>query len=179
MGSFGGAFKRIGQKIGTSIGAEYAKQGKSWDEVASMPSSGGGPAKNAIHSSVKTGYDNYMAKNKPAPVSASSSNMIQAPSVSDIGTTQEPTLTSGVQNPTADSTQFGNMTNGLGESKFGKNNVIQSQNGNTGLGTVGDSNNTNELNNNTEIVSNSLEMPKFGLGKIDNNYKIVGGTNLI
>ena len=78
-------FNRLGSKLGTSIGESYAKQGKSWDEVASMPSSGSGPGKDAMHSSVKTGYDNYMAKNKPAPVSTSRANMIQSPGGYDGG----------------------------------------------------------------------------------------------
>ena len=113
MGAIGNSFNRMGSGIGTDIGEGYAKQGKSWDEVASMPSSGSGPGKDAMHSSVKTGYDNYMAKNKPA--------MIQAPSVSDgglaastVGTTQQPTLMSDITNPVADSSVFGDRTNGSG-----------------------------------------------------------------
>ena len=85
MGKIGNVFNQMGSKIGTAIGEGYAKQGKSWDEVASMPSSGSGPGKDAMHSSVKTGYDNYMAKNKPAPVSTSSANMIQSPGGYDGG----------------------------------------------------------------------------------------------
>ena len=85
MGKIGNVFNQMGSKIGTAIGENYAKQGKSWDEVASMPSSGSGPGKDAMHSSVKTGYDNYMAKNKPAPVSTSSANMIQSPGGYDGG----------------------------------------------------------------------------------------------
>ena len=73
------------KEIGTAIGEGYAKQGKSWDEVANMPSSGSGPGKDVMYSSAKTAYDNYMTKNKLAPVSTSSANMIQSPSGSDGG----------------------------------------------------------------------------------------------
>ena len=50
-----------GNRLGTAIGEGYAKQGKSWDEVVNMPSSGSGLGKALINSSAKTGYDNYMA----------------------------------------------------------------------------------------------------------------------
>ena len=85
MGKIGNVFNRMGSKIGTAIGENYAKQGKSWDEVASMPSSGSGPGKDAMYSSAKTAYDNYMTKNKSAPVSTSSANMIQSPGGYDGG----------------------------------------------------------------------------------------------
>lgn len=64
--------------MGQKIGEGYAKQGKSWDEVVNMPSSGSGPGKAIIISSAKTGYDNYMTNNQPASVSTSSANMIQS-----------------------------------------------------------------------------------------------------
>ena len=57
MGLVSKTFDNIGQKIGEG----YAKQGKSWDEVVNMPSSGSGLGKAIINSSAKTGYDNYMA----------------------------------------------------------------------------------------------------------------------
>lgn len=57
MGLVSKMFDSIGQKIGEG----YAKQGKSWDEVVNMPSSGSGLGKALINSSAKTGYDNYMA----------------------------------------------------------------------------------------------------------------------
>ena len=117
MGLVSKMFDNIGQKIGEG----YAKQGKSWDEVVNMPSSGSGLGKALINSSAKTGYDNYMAKNNPAPVSTSSANMLQTPSVSGGGlaesgsnTYTQPTLMSGITNPVADSSVFGNRTNGSG-----------------------------------------------------------------
>ena len=73
------------KEIGAAIGEGYAKQGKSWDEIASMPSSGGGMMSDAISSSAKTGYDNYMTNNKPASASTSSANMIQSPGGSEGG----------------------------------------------------------------------------------------------
>lgn len=96
---FGNAFK----KMGTSIGQKRGFSGY-------------------VSSGVKTGYDNYMANNKPASVSTSSANMLQSPSVSEDGglaasaidTTPQQTLTSGIQNPVTNSTVFGNMVNGLG-----------------------------------------------------------------
>ena len=118
---FGNLFTKVGTSLGQKIGAGYAEQGKSWGEVARMPSSGGGMMRGAISSGVKTGYDNYMANNKPASVSPSGANMLQSPSVSEGGLAtlagglaHQPTLRSGEQNPTADSAQSGNLTNGLG-----------------------------------------------------------------
>ena len=118
---FGNMFKDLGTSLGQKIGAGYAEQGKSWGEVSSMPSSGEGMMSGSIRSGVKTGYDNYMANHKPASVSTSSANMLQTPSVSEGGlaaiaggSAHQPTLSSGEQNPTADSTQFGKLTNGLG-----------------------------------------------------------------
>ena len=58
MGLVSKMFDNIGQKIGEG----YAKQGKSWDEVVNMPSSGSGLGKAIINSSAKTGYDNYMTR---------------------------------------------------------------------------------------------------------------------
>ena len=57
MGLVSKTFDNLGQKIGEG----NAKQGKSWDEVVNMPSSGSGLGKALINSSAKTGYDNYMA----------------------------------------------------------------------------------------------------------------------
>ena len=74
-----------GNRLGTAIGEGYAKQGKSLDEIASMPSSGDGMMSDDIRSGAKTGYDNYMTSNKPASVSTSSANMIQSPGGSDGG----------------------------------------------------------------------------------------------
>lgn len=112
--SLGSSFKKLENSGAglSSIGEGYAKQGKSWDEVASMPSSGNSGLNKIILSGVKAGYDNYMSQNKPA-------NMIQSPgdsglAASAVGTTPQPTLTSVVQNPIEDSTQFGNMENGSG-----------------------------------------------------------------
>ena len=56
-----GLVKKTFDNLGQKIGEGYAKQGKSWDEVVNMPSSGSGLGKALINSSAKTGYDNYMA----------------------------------------------------------------------------------------------------------------------
>lgn len=71
------------------------------------------------------------------------------------------------------------QTNDSGINILRNNNGFQSQMNNNGLGMIETTDGVNGLNSNREIVDNALEMPKFGLGKINNNYKIVGGTNLI
>lgn len=86
----------------------------------------------------------------------------------------------GSENEMQNNNSFTNSTsNDFRVDIFDKNNGLQSQWDGAGLGMIDNSNNSNKLNNNTEIVENSLEMPKFGLGKINSNYKIVGGINLI
>ena len=85
MGKISNMINESGNRLGTAIGEGYAKQGKSWDEVVNMPSSGSGMMSDAIRSGTKTGYDNYMTNNKPASVSTSSANMIQSPGGSDGG----------------------------------------------------------------------------------------------
>lgn len=56
-----GLVSKVFDSVGQRIGEGYAEQGKSWDEVVNMPSSGSGLGKALINSSAKTGYDNYMA----------------------------------------------------------------------------------------------------------------------
>ena len=121
MGSLFRNTREAAQRAGISIGESYAKQGKSWEEIESMPSSGSGPFSGNLRSGVKTGYDNYMTNNKPASVSTSSANMIQSPggsagglAASVFGTAPQPTSAPGAQNPVADSTGFGSSANGLG-----------------------------------------------------------------
>ena len=140
MGALGDGFNRMGREIGAAIGEGYAKQGKSWDEVASMPSSGSGPGKDAMHSSVKTGYDNYMAQNKPVvdnsiPITSDPSSSLSGNGLA--ASALQPTLTSGVQNSVADSSVFGNMTNGLGENRFGARGLAASGNQQNGYQILG------------------------------------------
>ena len=61
------------------------------------------------------------AQTQQTPQEAPTSNMIQSPGGSEGGlaasavdTTPQPTLTSGIQNPVANSAMFGNRTNGSG-----------------------------------------------------------------
>ena len=144
------------KEIGTAIGEGYAKQGKSWDEVDSMPSSGSGPGKDAMYSSAKTAYDNYMTKNKPAPVSTSSANMIQSP---------------------------GGSYGGLAGSAVGTESMNANPMLNNGLGSLGQ-NNTNDTGI-SGFGNMSTAQKSNGLGNIvgynpqGNNYNIIGGVELV
>ena len=142
------------KEIGTAIGEGYAKQGKSWDEVESMPSSGSGPGKDAMYSSAKTAYDNYMTKNKPAPVSTSSENMIQSP---------------------------GGSYGGLAGSAVGAGS--QDRMLNNGLGSL-DQNNTGDIGLSSGLGNMFTAQKYNGLGNIGynprgNNYNIIGGVELV
>ena len=147
------------KEIGTAIGEGYAKQGKSWDEVESMPSSGSGPGKDAMYSSAKTAYDNYMTKNKLAPVSTSSANMIQSPGGSDGG------LAGSAVGGSAKSMNANPMLNN-GLDSLGQNNTggigLSS-----GLGNMFTTQNYNGLGN---II---------GYNPQRNNYNIIGGVELV
>ena len=128
-------------KAGTAIGEHYAKQGTSWDEVQKLPSSGGFGS-GYMSGFAKTGYDNYMAQQAPA---STPSNMIQKSgtigesglAASGIDQVAQPTLTSGIQNSAADSNMFGNMTNGLGENRFGAVGLAASGNQQNGYQILG------------------------------------------
>lgn len=142
------------KEIGTAIGEGYAKQGKSWDEIESMPSSGSGPGKDAMYSSAKTAYDNYMTKNKSAPVSMSSANMIQSPAGS-----------------------YG----GLVGSAVGSGN--QDRMFNNSLDSLGQ-NNTGDIGLSSGLGNMSTAQKYNGLGNIEynprgNNYNIIGGVELV
>ena len=142
------------KEIGTAIGEGYAKQGKSWDEVESMPSSGSGPGKDAMYSSAKTAYDNYMTKNKPAPVSTSSANMIQSP---------------------------GGSYGGLAGSAVGAGS--QDRMLNNSLGSL-DQNNTGGIGLSSGLDNMFTAQKYNGLGNIrynpqGNNYNIIGGVELV
>ena len=143
------------KEIGTAIGEGYAKQGKSWDDVDSMPSSGSGPGKDAMYSSAKTAYDNYMTKNKSAPVSTSSANMIQSP---------------------------GGSYGGLAGSAVGTESMNANPMLNNGLGSLGQ-NNTNDTGI-SGFGNMSTAQKSNGLGNIwdnpqGNNYNIIGGVELV
>ncbi len=142
------------KEMGTAIGESYAKQGKSWDEVESMPSSGSGPGKDAMYSSAKTAYDNYMTKNKPAPVSTSSANMIQSP---------------------------GGSYGGLAGSAVGSGS--QDRMLNNSLGSL-DQNNTGGIGLSSGLGNMFTAQKYNGLGNIGynprgNNYNIIGGVELV
>ena len=153
MDVLGNKFK----EIGAAIGEGYAKQGKSWDEIESMPSSGSGPGRDAMYSSAKTAYDNYMTKNKPAPVSTSSANMIESP---------------------------GGSYGGLAGSAVGAESMNANPMLNNSLGSL-DQNNTGGIGLSSGL-GNTLTTQKYnGLGNIvgynpqGNNYDIIGGVKLV
>ena len=163
---FGKLLNIAGNNLGQKIGEGYAKQGKSWDEISSMPSSGSGFMSDAISSGAKTGYDNYMSNNRSNSNTGSASNMIQSPggsgsglAASAVGTAQQPTFTPGVQNPAADSAQFGNRTNGLGVMV----NSMGFSNGQQGL------------------ASSGINQPwsPYGVPNGTNEYSIMDGVKLI
>ena len=197
-------FKEIGQRIGEG----YAKQGKSWDEVESMPSSGSGPGKNAMHSGVKTGYDNYMTNNKPASVSTSSANMIQSPGSSDGGLASSAVGTGVIGAKSKFGRSMERQLNRLADNGVIRFNQTQSQGDilgtqgiqpydsqsnaqsmnanpmlNNGLGSLGQ-NNTNDIG--ISGFGNMSTAQKYnGLGNIignnpqGNNYNIIGGVELV
>ena len=142
------------KEIGTAIGEGYAKQGKSWDDVDSMPSSGSGPGKDAMYSSAKTAYDNYMTKNKPAPVSTSSANMIQSPAGS-YGGLAGSAVGSGNQDR-----MFNNSLDSLGQNNTGDIGLS------SGLGNMFTAQKYNGLGN-------------IGYNPRGNNYNIIGGVELV
>ena len=142
------------KEIGTAIGEGYAKQGKSWDEVESMPSSGSGPGKDAMYSSAKTAYDNYMTKNKTAPVSTSSANMIQSPAGS-YGGLAGSAVGSGNQDR-----MFNNSLDSLGQNNTGDIGLS------SGLGNMFTAQKYNGLGN-------------IGYNPRGNNYNIIGGVELV
>ena len=195
------------KEIGAAIGEGYAKQGKSWDEVESMPSSGSGPGKNAMHSSAKTSYDNYMTNNKPTSVSTSSANMIQSPGGSDGGLAASAAGTGseyGKQLVRGVAGLAVNMATNLIKKKQSQGDILgtqgiqlydsqsnaQSMNANPmlnnsigSLGSLGQ-NNTNDIG--ISGFGNMSTTQKYnGLGNIignnpqGNNYNIIGGVELV
>ena len=197
-----------GNRLGTAIGEGYAKQGKSWDEIASMPSSGSGPGKNAISSGVKTGYDNYMTNNKPASVSTSSANMIQSPGGSDGGLAASAVGTGVIGAKSKFGRSMERQLNRLADNGVIRFNQTQSQGDilgtqgiqpydsqsnaqsmnvnpmlNNGLGSLGQ-NNTGGIG--LSGLGNMSTTQKYnGLGNIignnpqGNNYNIIGGVELV
>ena len=166
-------FKEIGQRIGEG----YAKQGKSWDEVESMPSSGSGPGKNAMHSGAKTGYDNYMAGttgNQYGKVIEEATNRVLD---SDLNTFKQ----------FKQSQPQGDMLGTQGIQPYDSQSNAQSMNANpmlnNGLGSLGQ-NNTNDVG--ISGFGNRFTTQKYnGLGNIignnpqGNNYNIIGGVELV
>ena len=203
MGKISNMINESGNRIGTTIGEGYAKQGKSWDEVASMPSSGGGMMSDNIRSGVKTGYDNYMTNNKPASVSTSSANMIQSPGGSDGGLAESAVgtdskygrkpirgvaeLAVSMANVLNKKQSQGGILDTQGIQPYDSQSNAQSMNANpmlnNGLGSLGQ-NNTNDIG--ISGFGNMSTTQKYnGLGNIignnpqGNNYNIIGGVELV
>lgn len=191
-----------GNRIGTKIGEGYAEQGKSWDEIANMPSSGEGMMSDAISSGVKTGYDNYMTNNKPASVSTSSANMIQSPGGSDgglaasavgtnskFGRSMERQLNRLAKNGVIRFKQTqsqGDILGTQGIQPYDSQSNAQSMNANpmlnNGLGSLGQ-NNTNDIGisgfDNRFTTQKSNGLGNIGYNPQGNNYNIIGGVELV
>ena len=177
MGLVSKTFNSIGQKIGEG----YAKQGKSWDEVVNMPSSGSGLGKALINSSAKTGYDNYMAGrtgNQYGGIIEKATNSVLDNST-DMSIKQ------------FEQTQpQGDMLGTQGIQHYDSQSSAQSMNANPmlnnsigSLGSLG-KNNTNDIG--ISGFDNRFTTQKSnGLGNIvgynpqGNNYNIIGGVELI
>ena len=204
---FGKLLNIAGNNLGQKIGEGYAKQGKSWDEISSMPSSGSGFMSDAISSGAKTGYDNYMANNKPTSVSTSSGNMIQSSGGSDGGLATSGLATSAVGTGSeydnklirgfADANMAINVfkkTQSQGDilgtqdiQPYDSQSNAQSMNVNpmlnNGLGSLGQ-NNTGGTGFSSWLDNTLTAQKSNGLGNIGynpqgNNYNIIGGVELV
>ena len=173
-----GLVKKTFDNLGQKIGEGYAKQGKSWDEVVNMPSSGSGLGKALINSSAKTGYDNYMA----------------GTTGSQYGGTIEKATNSVLDNSTnmfiKQSQSQGDMLGTQGIKPYDSQSSAQSMNVNPmlnnsigSLGSLGQ-NNTNDIGI-SGFGNMSTTQKSNGLGNIignnpqGNNYNIIGGVELV
>ena len=171
-----GLVKKTFDNLGQKIGEGYAKQGKSWDEVVNMPSSGSGLGKALINSSAKTGYDNYMAGTTGSQYSG----------------TIEKATNSVLDNSTdmfvKQSQQQGDILGTQGDIQpYDSQSNAQSTNANpmlnNGLGSLGQ-NNTNDTGI-SGFGNMSTAQKSNGLGNIvgynpqGNNYNIIGGVELV
>ena len=174
-----GLVKKTFDNLGQKIGEGYAKQGKSWDEVVNMPSSGSGLGKALINSSAKTGYDNYMA----------------GTTGSQYGGTIEKATNSVLDNSTnmfikqfKQSQPQGDMLGTQGIKPYDSQSIAQSMNVNPMLnnstGSLGQ-NNTGGIGFSSGIDNISTAQKSNGLGNIignnpqGNNYNIIGGVELV
>ena len=172
MGLVSKTFDNLGQKIGEG----YAKQGKSWDEVVNMPSSGSGLGKALINSSAKTGYDNYMTGttgNQYGKVVEEATNRVLD---SDLNTFKQ----------FKQSQPQGDMLGTQGIKPYDSQSNAQSMNANpmlnNGLGSLGQ-NNTNDIGisgfGNMSTTQKSNGLGNIGYNPQGNNYNIIGGVELV
>ena len=176
MGLVKKRFDNLGQKIGEG----YAKQGKSWDEVVNMPSSGSGLGKALINSSAKTGYDNYMAGTTGSQYGKVIEEATNRVLDSDLNTFKQ----------FKQSQPQGDMLGTQSIQPYDSQSSAQSMNVNPmlnnsigSLGSLGQ-NNTNDIGI-SGLGNMSMAQKSNGLGNIvgynpqGNNYNIIGGVELV
>lgn len=171
MGLISKTFDNLGQKIGEG----YAKQGKSWDEVVNMPSSGSGLGKALINSSAKTGYDNYMA----GTTGSQYSGVIEKATNSFLDNNTNMFI--------KQSQSQGDILGTQGIQPYDSQSSAQSMNVNpmlnNSIGSLGQ-NNTGGIGLSSGLGNMFTTQKSNGLGNIGynpqgNNYNIIGGVELV
>ena len=172
-----GLVKKTFDNLGQKIGEGYAKQGKSWDEVVNMPSSGSGLGKALINSSAKTGYDNYMAGTTGSQYGGTIEKATNSVLDSDLNTFKQ----------FKQSQPQGDMLGTQGIKPYDSQSSAQSMNVNpmlnNSIGSLGQ-NNTGGIGL-SGLGNMSTTQKSTGLGNIvgynpqGNNYNIIGGVELV